>query len=73
MVRFCQSNSTDLDGHSLNWQSIAIGLILILRILQLLLLLLLLLLSWFVAGGGGDFLLWLQFGVQLGEGHKLEL
>ena len=49
MVRFCQSNSADLDGNSLNWQSIAIGLILILRILQLLLLLL----SWFVAGGGG--------------------
>ena len=52
MVRFGQCNSTDLDGHSLNWQSIAIGLILILRILQLLLLLLLLLLSWFVGGGG---------------------
>ena len=26
-----------------------------------------------VCWGGGDFLLWLQFGVQLGEGHKLEL
>ena len=25
------------------------------------------------SGGGGDFLLWLQFEMQLGEGYKLEL